>query len=57
MQNERKPQIVLRDVSKKFGNHRVLENINLDICQGEFVNRRKYKISFSSFKKKGGISS
>ena len=37
MQNERKPQIVLRDVSKKFGNHRVLENINLDICQGEFV--------------------
>lgn len=37
MQNERKLQIVLRDVSKKFGNHRILENINLDICQGEFV--------------------
>lgn len=32
-----KPQISLKNISKKYGNHKILENINLDIYQGDFI--------------------
>ena len=32
-----KPQISLKNISKKYGNHKILENINLDIYEGDFI--------------------
>ncbi len=32
-----KPQISLKNISKKYGNHKVLENINLEIYEGDFI--------------------
>ena len=32
-----KPQISLKNISKKYGNHKILENINLDIYEGNFI--------------------
>ena len=37
MKNEKKIQIALRNISKKYGNHSILDNINIDIYQGDFV--------------------
>ncbi|MFQ9981331.1 MAG: ATP-binding cassette domain-containing protein, partial [Finegoldia magna] len=35
--NVNKPQISLKNISKKYGNHKILENINLDIYEGDFI--------------------
>ena len=32
-----KPQISLKNISKKYGNHKVLENINREIYEGDFM--------------------
>ncbi|MDR1773692.1 MAG: ATP-binding cassette domain-containing protein [Clostridioides sp.] len=32
-----KPQISLKDISKKYGNHSILEDISLDIYAGDFI--------------------
>ena len=37
MQKEKELQITLRNVSKKYGEHSILENISLDIYKGDFV--------------------
>lgn len=37
MKNLKKPKIQIRNLSKKFGDLTVLDNINLDIYQGEFI--------------------
>lgn len=37
MSNEKKMQISLKNICKKYGNHCVLNNINLDIYQGDFI--------------------
>ena len=34
---KRKLQISLKNVSKKYGSHIILENINLDIYEGDFI--------------------
>ena len=35
--NVNKPQISLKNISKKYVNHKILENINLDIYEGDFI--------------------
>lgn len=37
MNNEKKMQISLKNICKKYGNHCVLNNINLDIYRGDFI--------------------
>ena len=36
MQKEKELQITLRNVSKKYGEHSILENVSLDIYKGDF---------------------
>ena len=37
MQKEKELQITLRNVSKKYGKHSILQNISLDIYKGDFI--------------------
>ena len=37
MQKEKELQITLRNVSKKYRKHSILENVSLDIYKGDFV--------------------